>query len=158
MIQGFVEVPSQQTNVLGFIELARADYGSRNRMGCNEVADRGPDEAVVGRNPAVMAIEELIDRLPGVVDAASKISRCHAGPSQVVLQLQPDFGRFRQARRQQLPAYRVGESHGYSSVSSRTISSMNSGLALVCKSCGRSRVAGDGGDCSCLGISARCCR
>src|SRR5664279_1864739 len=39
MIQGFVEVPSQQTNVLGFIELARADYGSRNGMGGDEVAD-----------------------------------------------------------------------------------------------------------------------
>jgi hypothetical protein len=66
-------------------------------MGGNEVANRGPDQAVVGGDPAVMAIQELIDRLPGVVDAAGKIWRCHAGPGQVILQLQADFGRFRQA-------------------------------------------------------------
>src|ERR1039457_51599 len=81
-------------------------------MGRNEVADRCPDEAVVGGDPAVMAIQKLIDRLPGVVDAAGKIWGCHAGAGQVILQLQPDFGRFRQACRQQLPAYRVGKSHG----------------------------------------------
>src|ERR1019366_8934414 len=154
MIQGFVEVPSQQTNVLGFIELARADYGSRNRMGCNEVADRCPDKPVVGGDPAVMAVQKLIDRLPSVVDAAGKIWRCHAGPRQVILQLQPNFGGFRQARRQQLPAYCVGKSHGYSpSVSSRTMSSIKSGRAAVCRSCGRIRVGGGG--CFSLGISAR---
>jgi hypothetical protein len=73
MIQGLVEVPSQQTDILGFIELACADYGSSNGMGGNEVADCGPDEAVVGGDPAVMAIQKLIDRLPGVVDAAGKV-------------------------------------------------------------------------------------
>ena len=36
-------------------------------MGGNEVANRGSDQAVVGGDPAVMAIQELIDRLPGVV-------------------------------------------------------------------------------------------
>src|ERR1039457_1661488 len=115
-------------------------------MGGNEIADRGPDEAVVGGDPAVMAVQKLIDRFPGVVDAAGKIRRCHAGPGQVILQLQPNFGRFRQARRQQLPTYRVGKSHDYSpSVSSRTMSSMKSGRVMVCRSCGRIRV---GGGCS----------
>src|ERR1019366_2862362 len=80
-------------------------------MSSNEVADRCPDEPVVGGNPAVMAIQKLIDRFPGVVDAAGKIRGCHAGPGQVILQLQPNFGGFRQACRQQLPAYRVGKSH-----------------------------------------------
>src|ERR1022692_4309431 len=122
-------------------------------MGGNEVANRGPDQPVVGGDPAVMAVQKLIDRLPGVVDAAGYIWRCHAGPGQVILQLQPDFGGFRQARRQQLPAYRVGKSHDYSpSVSSRTMSSMKSGLATVGRSCGRIRV--EGGDCFSPGISA----
>jgi hypothetical protein len=80
-------------------------------MGGNEVANRGPDQAVVGGDPAVMAIQELIDRLPGVVDAAGKIRGCHAGPGQVILQLQANFSRFRQAGRQQLSPYRVGKSH-----------------------------------------------
>ena len=47
-------------------------------MGRNEIANRCPDEAVVGGDPAVMAIEELIDRLPGVVDAAFRFSRLAA--------------------------------------------------------------------------------
>ena len=81
-------------------------------MGGDEVANRGPDEAVVGGDPAVMAVQKLIDRLPGVVDAAGEIRGCHAGPGQVILQLQANFGGFRQAGRQQLPAYRVGKSHG----------------------------------------------
>src|SRR5450759_2092325 len=51
MIQGFVEVLSQQTGILGFVELACADYGSRNRMGGNEAADRCSDEPVVGGDP-----------------------------------------------------------------------------------------------------------
>src|ERR1035441_9153666 len=122
-------------------------------MGRNEVANRGPDEPVVGGDPAVVAVQKLIDRLPGVVDAAGKIWGCHAGPGQVVLQLQANFGRFRQTGRQQLPSYGVGKSHSYSpSVSSRTMSSIKSGLATVGRSCGRIRV---GGDCFSLGISAR---
>ena len=128
-------------------------------MGGDEVANRCPDESVVGGDPAVVAVQKLIDRLPGVVDAAGKIRRCHAGPGQVILQLQANFGGFRQARRQQLPAYRVGKSHSYSpSVSSRTMSSMKSGLmaAAVRRSCGRSRAGDDG--CFSLGISARSCR
>src|ERR1019366_514646 len=128
MVERFIEVPSQQTGILGFVKLSRADCWSRNGMGRNEVANRCPDEAVVGGDPAVMAVQKLIDRLPGVVDAAGEVRGCHAGSGQVILQLQADFGRFRQARRQQLPAYRVGKSHGYSpSVSSRTMSSMKSG-------------------------------
>src|ERR1039457_6878066 len=122
-------------------------------MGRNEVADRCPDEAVVGGDPAVMAIQKLIDRLPGVVNAAGKIWGCHAGAGQVILQLQPNFGRFRQARCQQLPAYCVGKSHGYSpSVSSRTMSSMKSSRAAVLRSCGRIKAEGC---CFFLGISAR---
>src|ERR1035441_6648104 len=70
MIQRLVEVPSQQAGILGFVELACTDCWSRNWVGRNEVPDRGPDEAVVGGDPAVMAVQELIDRLPGVVDAA----------------------------------------------------------------------------------------
>src|ERR1035438_8276357 len=85
-------------------------------MGGNEVADCGPNEAVIGGDPAVMAVQKLIDRLPGVVDAAGKIWGRHAGPGQVILQLQANFGGFRQARRQQLPAYRVGKSHSLFSV------------------------------------------
>src|ERR1017187_10276148 len=112
MIQGLVEVPSQQTGILGLVELSGADCWSRNGMGRNEVSDRGPDEAVVGGDPAVMAIQKLIDRFPGIVDAAGKIWGCHAGPGQVVLQLQANFGRFRQACLQQLSTYRVGKSHG----------------------------------------------
>src|ERR1022692_3139685 len=128
MIQGFVEVLAQQTCILGFIELACADDWSCNRMSRNEAANRCPDGAVVGGDPAVIAIQKGVDRLPGVVDTAGKIWRCHAGPSQVILQLQPNFGGFRQTRRQQLPSYRAGKSHGYSpSVSSRTMSSMKSG-------------------------------
>ena len=116
-------------------------------MGGDEVANRCPDQAVVGGDPAVMAVQKLIDRLPGVVDAAGEVRRCHAGPGQVILQLQANFVGFRQAGRQQLPAFRVGKSHGYSpSVSSRTMSSMKSGLAAVWRSCGRIRVGG-GGDC-----------
>src|ERR1035441_5180839 len=80
-------------------------------MGGNEVANRCPDQPVVGGDPAVMAVKELIDRLPGVVDAAGKIWRCHAGPGQGILQFQPNLGRFRQTCRQQLLAYRVGKSH-----------------------------------------------
>src|SRR5664279_1951560 len=157
MIQRLVEVLAQQTGILGFVELACADYRGCNRMGLNEIANCRPDETVVGGDPAVMAIQKLIDRLPGVVDAAGKIWRRHAGPGQVVLQLQANFGGFRQARRQQLPAYRVGKSHGYSpSVSSRTMSLMKSGRVMVCRSCGRIRVGG--GDCFSLGISARSCR
>src|SRR5664280_3574635 len=74
MIQGFVEVPSQQTGILRLVELSCTGYWRRNGMGRNEAANRCPDEAVVGGDPAVMAIQELIDRLPGVVDAAGKIS------------------------------------------------------------------------------------
>src|ERR1035441_4025012 len=112
-------------------------------MGRNEVANRGPDEPVVGGDPAVVAVQKLIDRLPGVVDAAGKIWRCHAGPGQVILQLQANFGRFRQAGRQQLSAYRVGKSHSYSpSVSSRTMSSMKSGRAAVCRSRSEERRVG----------------
>src|SRR5450759_3741655 len=51
MIQGLVEVLAQQTGILGFVELACADYGSRNRMGGNEAADRCSDEPVVGGDP-----------------------------------------------------------------------------------------------------------
>src|ERR1019366_3617218 len=76
MIQGLVEVSSQQTGILRLVELACADYGSRNGMGRNEVSDRGPDEAVVGGDPAVIAIQKLIDRLPGVVDAAGEVRGC----------------------------------------------------------------------------------
>src|ERR1035441_10527610 len=111
MIQRLVEVLAQQMGILGFVELSCADYGGRNRMGRNEIADRGPDQPVVGGDPAVMAVQELIDRLPSVVDAAGKIRGCHAGPGQVILQFQPNFGRFRQARRQQVPSYRAGKSH-----------------------------------------------
>src|ERR1022692_1081520 len=98
MIQRLVEVLAQQTDILGFVELACVDYGSRNRMGGNEVANRGPDQPVVGGDAAVMAVQKLIDRLPGVVDAAGEVWRCHAGASQVILQLQANFGRVRQAR------------------------------------------------------------
>src|ERR1019366_50776 len=80
-------------------------------MSRNEAANRCPDGAVVGGDPAVIAIQKGVDRRPGVVDAAGKIWRCHAGPGQVILQLQANFGGFRQACRQQLPAYRVGKSH-----------------------------------------------
>src|SRR5450756_821932 len=102
-------------------------------MGRNEVANRGPDEAVVGGDPAVMAVQKGVDRLPGVVDAAGEVRGCHGGPGQVILQLQANFGGFRQACLQQLSAYRVGKSHDYSpSVNSRTMSSMKSGRAAVC--------------------------
>src|ERR1035438_978387 len=80
-------------------------------MSRNEAANRCPDGAVVGGDPAVIAVQKGVNRLPGVVDAAGKIRGCHAGPSQVILQLQPNFGGFRQARRQQLSAYRAGKSH-----------------------------------------------
>src|ERR1039457_4550692 len=155
MIQRLVEVLAQQTCILGFVELACADYWRRNWMSRNEAANRGSDRAVVGGDPAVIAVQKGVDRLPGVVDAAGKIWRCHAGPGQVILQLQANFGGFRQACRQQLPAYRAGKSHDYSpSVSSRTMSLMKSGRAAVCRSCGRIRVGG-GDDCLARGISAR---
>ena len=54
-------------------------------MGGNEVANRCPDEGVVGGDPAVMAIQKVVDRLPGVVDAAGEVRGCHAGPGQVIL-------------------------------------------------------------------------
>src|ERR1017187_2006191 len=111
MMQGFVEVPAQQTGILRFVELACTDYWGGNRMGGNEVANRCPDEAVVGGDPAVMAIQKGVNRLPGVVNTAGKSRGCHAGPGQVILQFQANFGRFRQARLEQLPAYRVGKSH-----------------------------------------------
>src|ERR1017187_961895 len=98
-VQRLVEVPSQQTNVLGFIELSGADCWSGNGMGRNEVANRGPDEPIVGGDSAVMAVQKLIDRLPGVVDAAGEVRGCHAGPGQVILQFQPNFSGFRQAGR-----------------------------------------------------------
>src|ERR1039457_7451725 len=63
MIQGFVEVLAQQTGILGFVELPCADYWRRNGMSRNEVADRCPDESVVGGDSTVMAIQKLIDRL-----------------------------------------------------------------------------------------------
>ena len=61
------------------------DYWRRNGMSRNEAANRCPDGAVVGGDPAVIAVQEGVDRLPGVVDAAGKIWRCHAGPGQVIL-------------------------------------------------------------------------
>src|ERR1035441_10414272 len=125
-------------------------------MSRNEAGNRWRDGAVVGGDPAVMAVQKGVNRLPGVVDAAGEVRGCHAGPGQVILQLQPNFGGFRQARLQQLSAYRAGKSHAYSpSVSSRTMSLMKSGLmaAAVCRSCGRIRVGG--GDCFSCGISAR---
>src|ERR1022692_4776174 len=85
-------------------------------MSRNEAANRCPDRAVVGGDPAVIAIQKGVDRLPSIVDAAGKIRGCHAGPGQVILQFQANFGRFRQARRQQLSAYRVGKSHSLFSV------------------------------------------
>src|ERR1035437_3658442 len=39
MIQRLVEELAQQTGILGLVELAGADYGSRNRMSRNEVAN-----------------------------------------------------------------------------------------------------------------------
>src|SRR5271166_5082100 len=48
MIQCLVEISSQQTNILRLVELACADDGSCNGMGSNEVANRCPDEPVVG--------------------------------------------------------------------------------------------------------------
>src|ERR1019366_6415841 len=97
-------------------------------MSRNEIANRCPDGAVVRGDSAVIAVQKGVDRLPGVVDAAGGGRRGPAGPGQVILQLQTNFGRFRQARRQQLSAYRAGKSHDYSpSVSSRTMASMNSG-------------------------------
>src|SRR5580693_6017944 len=98
-------------------------------MGGNEVANRCPDPSVVGGDLAVTAIQKEVERLPRVVDTAGEIPRGQAGPGQVILQPEANFVGFRQAGRQQLPAYRVGKSHGYSpSVSSRTMSSMKSGL------------------------------
>src|ERR1039457_2744427 len=41
MIQSFVEVPSQQTGILGFVELSCGDCWSRNGMSRNEIADCG---------------------------------------------------------------------------------------------------------------------
>src|ERR1039458_8273707 len=72
MIQRLVEVLAQQTCILGFVKLSCGDYWSCNRMSRNEAANRGSDEAVVGGDPAVIAIQKLIDRLPGVVNAAAK--------------------------------------------------------------------------------------
>src|ERR1019366_4319063 len=121
MIQGLVEVLAQQTCILGFVELACTDYWRRNWMGRNEAANRCPDGAVIGGDPAVIAVQKGVNRLPGVVDAAGEVWRCHAGPGQVILQFQPNFGRFRQACCQQLLAYCAGKSHDYSpSLSSRT--------------------------------------
>src|ERR1019366_3399383 len=80
-------------------------------MGRDEAANRCPDGAVVGGDPAVIAVQKGVDRLPGVVDAAGKIWGCHAGPGQVVPYFQPNFSGCRQARRQQLLAYRAGKSH-----------------------------------------------
>src|SRR5664280_3769175 len=85
MIQRLVEVLAQQTGILGLVELACAHYWRRNGMSRNEAANRCPDGAVVGGYPAVIAIQKGVNRLPGVVDAAGKIWRCHAGPGQVIL-------------------------------------------------------------------------
>src|ERR1039457_7145833 len=63
MIQRLVEVLAQQTCILGFVKLSCGDYWSCNRMSRNEAANRGSDEAVVGGDPAVIAIQKLIDRL-----------------------------------------------------------------------------------------------
>ena len=43
-------------------------------MSRNEIADRGPDEPVVGGDPAVMAVQKLIDRLQGVVDVNRRVN------------------------------------------------------------------------------------
>src|ERR1035441_8056239 len=75
MIQRLVEVLAQQTCILGFVELACADYWRRNWMSRNEAANRCPDGAVVGGDPAVIAIQKGVNRLPSVVDAAGKIWR-----------------------------------------------------------------------------------
>src|SRR5271166_2703194 len=162
MIQCLVEVSSQQTGILGLVELAGANDGSRDGMGSDEVANRCPDEPVVGGDRAVTAIQKEEECLPGVVDAAGEVRRCHAGAGQVVLQLEAYFVGVWQAGLQQLPAFRVRESHAYSpSVNSRTISSMKPGRAAVARSCGRSRVGeggGEGGEYFSLGISARSCR
>src|ERR1019366_6928228 len=53
MVQRLIEVPSQQTGILRFVQLSCAYYGGCNGMGRNEVANRCPDEAVVGGDPAV---------------------------------------------------------------------------------------------------------
>src|ERR1039457_784413 len=67
-------------------------------MGGNEIANRGPDQAVVGGDPAVMAVKKLIDRLPGVVDAAGKIwGPVHLQPAGSALsRLSQSWRRFRQ--------------------------------------------------------------
>src|SRR5271167_772415 len=111
MIQRLVKVSSQQTNILRLVELACADDGSRNGMGRNKVANRCPDEPVVGGDRAVTAIQKEEECLPGVVDATSEVRRCHAGAGQVVLQLEANFVGLWQAGLQQLPAFRVRESH-----------------------------------------------
>src|ERR1019366_3551652 len=75
MIQRLVEVPAQQTCILRLVELAGADYWRRNGMSRNKAANRCPDGAVVGGDPAVIAIQKGVNRLPGVVDAAGKVRR-----------------------------------------------------------------------------------
>src|ERR1035437_6212453 len=81
MIQSLIKVLAQQTGILGFVEHACADscsrtWSSRNWMRRDEASNRRPDGAVVGGDPAVMAVQKLIDRLPGVADAAGKIWGC----------------------------------------------------------------------------------
>jgi hypothetical protein len=61
-------------------------------MGRDEVANCCPDVAVVGGNPAVVAVQKLVDRLPGIVDTAGKVGRCHARSGQIILQLKTNFG------------------------------------------------------------------
>ena len=46
----------------------------------------------VGGNPAVVAVQKLVDRLPGIVDTAGKVGRCHARSGQIILQLKTNFG------------------------------------------------------------------
>jgi hypothetical protein len=45
-------------------------------MSRNEAANRCPDGAVVGGDPAVIAVQKGVDRLPGVVDAAGEVRGC----------------------------------------------------------------------------------
>src|SRR5271166_2283587 len=97
MIQCLVEVSSQQTGILGLVELAGANDGSRDGMGSDEVANRCPDEPVVGGDRTVTAIQKEEECLPGVVDAASEVRRSHSSPGQVILQLEANFVGFWQA-------------------------------------------------------------
>ena len=99
-------------------------------------------------------VQKLVDRLPGIVDTAGKVGRCHARSGQIILQLKTKFGGLGYIGGQKLLSCRVGESHWLFALRQLTNDVVNEpGITCGLQICLRIEVA-KGGACS-LGISAR---